>query len=52
VHFFGAATLSFADGLRVAPGERWEIEARDFGPPLVNRLAAMRGEAVSVRSLG
>jgi hypothetical protein len=52
VHFFGAATLSFADGIRVAPGERWEIEARDFGPPLVNRLAQMPGEAVSVRSLG
>jgi hypothetical protein len=52
VHFFGAATLSFADGIRVAPGERWEIEARDFGPPLVNRLASMRGEAVSARSLG
>jgi hypothetical protein len=51
VHFFGAATLSFADGLRVAPGDRWEIESPEFGPALVNRLALLHDEAASVRSL-
>ncbi|HCE10961.1 MAG TPA: FAH family protein [Oxalobacteraceae bacterium] len=39
VHFFGAAALSFADGVRVAEGETFEIEAALFGPPLRNRLA-------------
>lgn len=27
VHFFGAATLSFSDGIRVQEGESWEIES-------------------------
>lgn len=39
VHFFGTATLSFADGVAVLPGESFEIEAPTFGPPLRNRLA-------------
>jgi hypothetical protein len=51
VHFFGAATLSFADGIRVQPGERWEIESPDFGPTLVNRLALAHEEAPPVRAL-
>jgi hypothetical protein len=39
VHFFGTATLSFADGVRVEPGEIFEIEAEGFGKPLRNALA-------------
>jgi hypothetical protein len=39
VHFFGTATLSFADGIGVEAGEVFEIEAAAFGPPLRNRLA-------------
>jgi hypothetical protein len=39
VHFFGTATLSFADGVRVQPGEIFEIEAEGFGRPLRNALA-------------
>ena len=39
IHFFGTATLSFADGIRVLPGETFEIEVPDFGPALSNRLA-------------
>jgi hypothetical protein len=38
LHFFGTATLSFADGLQVQPGDRFEIELPDFGEPLVNPL--------------
>ena len=39
IHFFGTATLSFADGISVQPGETFEIEAQAFGPALRNRLA-------------
>ena len=39
VHMFGTATLSFADGIRTAPGDRFEIEATPFGLPLINPLA-------------
>ena len=39
IHFFGTATLSFADGIRVEAGETFEIDAPVFGPPLRNRLA-------------
>jgi len=38
VHFFGTATLSFADNVRVLPGETFEIEVAGFGPALRNRL--------------
>lgn len=51
LHFFGAATLSFSDGVRVQPGERWEIESPEFGPPLVNRLRLQAAEAAEVRAL-
>lgn len=40
VHFFGTATLSFADGIRTRPGDVFEIEAEGFGLPLVNTLTA------------
>lgn len=39
VHMFGTATLSFADGIRVEPGDVFEIEAPEFGLPLRNALA-------------
>jgi hypothetical protein len=39
VHFFGTATLSFADGIRTEPGDTFEIEAADFGQPLRNTLS-------------
>ena len=39
LHFFGTATLSFADGVKVQPGDRFEIELPGFGEPLVNPLA-------------
>ena len=38
LHFFGTATLSFADGMRVQAGDRFEIELPEFGEPLVNML--------------
>ena len=39
VHYFGTATLSFADGIRTEPGDVFEIEMAEFGAPLRNRLA-------------
>jgi len=39
LHFFGTATLSFADGVVALPGDRFEIELPALGAPLVNPLA-------------
>jgi hypothetical protein len=43
LHFFGTATLSFADGIRVEPGEQFEIDLPALGAPLVNPLAIAAG---------
>nr|WP_295660932.1 AraD1 family protein [Polymorphobacter sp.] len=51
VHFFGTATLSFADGVRTQPGDMFEIEAAPFTLPLRNRLAVAEAETAGVRVL-
>ena len=51
VHMFGTATLSFADGIKAEAGDVFEIEAKEFGLPLRNRLAVAAAENVSVRML-
>ena len=38
VHFFGTATLSFADNIKVREGDRFEICINEFGRPLRNSL--------------
>ncbi len=38
VHFFGAATLSFTDGVKAQENDVFEIEAAAFGRPLRNPL--------------
>jgi hypothetical protein len=43
LHFFGTATLSFADGIRVTAGDEFEIELPALGAPLVNVLAVTPG---------
>ncbi|HEV7714787.1 MAG TPA: AraD1 family protein [Steroidobacteraceae bacterium] len=43
LHFFGTATLSFADGVRVEAGEQFEIDLPALGAPLVNTLAVAAG---------
>ena len=40
IHFFGPATLSFADGIRPQPGDVFEISQAEFGAPLVNRVGS------------
>jgi hypothetical protein len=42
VHFFGTATLSFADGVHPCEGDRFEISLPEFGRPLRNPLAVER----------
>lgn len=52
VHFFGTATLSFADEVRCEPGDLFDISAEPFLLPLRNRLT--RAEAapfLAVRTL-
>ncbi|WP_404441097.1 AraD1 family protein [Stutzerimonas chloritidismutans] len=39
VHFFGTATLSFADGIRAQPGDQFEISLDAFGEPLRNGIS-------------
>ncbi len=39
IHFFGTATLSFGDGIRTRPGDRFEISQAEFGAPLINGIA-------------
>ncbi|AZC16974.1 AraD1 family protein [Pseudomonas sp. CMR5c] len=38
VHYFGTATLSFADGIRPRPGDRFQISLEAFGAPLENGI--------------
>jgi len=51
IHFFGTATLSFADEVRVEPGETFEIEAPAFGPALRNPLASAASNFARVKRL-
>ncbi|WP_319519742.1 AraD1 family protein [uncultured Martelella sp.] len=55
VHMFGTATLSFADNVRTAPGDVFEIDAPPFGLPLKNALRLSskpeRDRTVTVESL-
>ncbi|MEP6547702.1 MAG: AraD1 family protein [Gammaproteobacteria bacterium] len=51
VHFFGTATLSFADGVRAQQGDIFEIEADAFTLPLRNPLAPASTEAVHLTPL-
>jgi hypothetical protein len=51
VHFFGTATLSFADGVATRPGDRFEIDAAPFALPLRNRLEIAPDAPATVRTL-
>ena len=52
VHFFGTATLSFADGVRTQVGDVFELECDAFTLPLRNRLLRAPDEGfVAVRPL-
>ncbi|MFF7707886.1 AraD1 family protein [Pseudomonas sp. NPDC007930] len=53
VHFFGTATLSFAEGIKPQPGDRFEIALDEFGAPLANgiRVTSPRMGVGKVRAL-
>jgi hypothetical protein len=54
VHFFGTATLSYADGVRTREGDVFEVSAEPFTMPLRNELrvgAQMSPEDIAVRAL-
>jgi len=51
IHFFGTATLSFADNVQVHAGETFEIEAPAFGPALRNPLAVTGTGFAKVKAL-
>jgi hypothetical protein len=51
IHTFGTATLSFAAGIKAKAGDIFEIEAAEFGLPLVNPLAVGAKEKVAVQAL-
>lgn len=51
VHFFGTATLSFADGISVQAGETFEVEAPAFGPALRNKLEVAKTTFAKVTAL-
>ena len=44
VHFLGAAVLSFSSGVRVEPGDMFEIQAADYGEPLRNPVRRAEDE--------
>jgi hypothetical protein len=48
VHFFGTATLSFADGVRTEEGDVFEVIAAPFTLPLRNPLKTVPGGEASV----
>ena len=51
VHFFGTATLSFADQIKAREGDVFEIEAPPFSLPLRNPLQTVASEPAGVRIL-
>ena len=51
IHFFGTATLSFADGVRTETGDVFEIEAEPFHLSLRNVLTVSPAEEFQIRSL-
>lgn len=51
VHFFGAAALSFTDGVRPQPGDVFEIEAAPFRLPARNPLALAVPAGTRARAL-
>jgi hypothetical protein len=51
VHFFGTATLSFADAVKARDGDIFEIEAPPFSLPLRNPLQTVRAPSTGVRRL-
>ena len=50
-HYFGTATLSFAENIKPQDGDIFEIEAEDFGRPLRNTLRAFANDPFEIKPL-
>jgi hypothetical protein len=51
IHFFGTATLSFTDGIRLEPGDQVEITAASFGRSLLNAVDFEEDQPFTVKVL-
>lgn len=51
IHFFGTATLSFTDGIKLATGDEVEIISAPFGRPLRNTIETKKDEPFMVVAL-
>ena len=51
IHFFGTATLSFTDKVKLASGDVVEISAPPFGHPLCNSIVWEKENSFEVRKL-
>ena len=51
VHFFGTATLSFAEGIQTRAGDMFEIEAPPFKLPLCNKLEIAPQPSFQIKAL-
>ncbi len=51
IHFFGTATLSFAENISVQAGETFEIQSDVFGPALRNKLVVEESTYTKVNTL-
>lgn len=51
VHFFGTATLSFADSIETREGDVFEIEAEGFGRALRNPIETVATHTLRVKTL-
>jgi len=45
-YFFGAAVMSYSDGIKTQAGDEFEMEAEIFGKPLRNRMELAEDEGL------
>ncbi len=50
-HFFGTATFSFSDGIKVEDGDEFRIESSSFGKPLYNTLQKREHKPQKIKKL-
>lgn len=50
-HFFGTASFSFSDGIKVEDGDEFRIESSSFGKPLCNTLQKREHKPQKIKKL-
>jgi hypothetical protein len=51
IHFYGASSLSFGDGIRSEAGDEMEFQYAGFGRALRNRIAVEAGPPTMPRAM-